>query len=88
MLSEVSHADCEAELRPGDALLLFTDGLVEAGAPENVMGPEALVELAALVRRASGDRDRAARSRSTRSAQRRGEPRDDIALLVTMVPPR
>ena len=32
-------ADRHSELRPGDALVLFTDGITEARAPERVLEP-------------------------------------------------
>ncbi len=43
--------DRSTELRPGDTLVLYTDGLTEAGAPTHVWGPE---ELATAARDAAG----------------------------------
>jgi serine phosphatase RsbU (regulator of sigma subunit) len=43
--------DRTAELRGGDTLVLYTDGLTEAGAPEHVWAPE---ELAAAARTVAG----------------------------------
>jgi serine phosphatase RsbU (regulator of sigma subunit)/PAS domain-containing protein len=43
--------DRSTELRPGDTLVLYTDGLTEAGAPAHVWGPE---ELATAARDAAG----------------------------------
>jgi serine phosphatase RsbU (regulator of sigma subunit) len=42
--------DRSVELRRGDTLLLYTDGLTEAGAPEHVWSPD---ELAAAARNAA-----------------------------------
>ena len=33
MIDDPTIADTEIELEPGDTLLLYTDGLTEAGAP-------------------------------------------------------
>jgi PAS domain S-box-containing protein len=41
--------DATAELRDGDTLVLYTDGLTEAGAPEQVWSPEALGDTAGTV---------------------------------------
>ena len=42
--------DRSVELQPGDTLLLYTDGLTEAGAPAHVWSPD---ELAAAAREAA-----------------------------------
>jgi serine phosphatase RsbU (regulator of sigma subunit) len=73
--------DRRSELHPGDAIVLFTDGITDARAPERVLEPE--------------DLHAALRAPSARSAQRiveqlaalavgdRGTPpRDDIAVLA------
>ncbi len=44
--------DHTSELHPGDTLLLYTDGLTEAGAPAHVLSPD---ELAAAARAAASD---------------------------------
>jgi serine phosphatase RsbU (regulator of sigma subunit) len=79
--------DRSAELAPGDALILYTDGLTEAYAPERIVGEE---ELADAVRACAG-RDAPAIATGLRHALLDGadgrEPRDDIVLLVIRVPP-
>jgi hypothetical protein len=73
--------DVRTDLRPGDALALYTDGLTDAHAPRRVVGVD---EMTAPLRR-----------RSPRSAQEivdallspigpAGEVRDDIAILAAL----
>jgi serine phosphatase RsbU (regulator of sigma subunit) len=45
MLDTIEFAEIEAELRPGETLLLYTDGAPEAGRPDNQLGEEGLIEL-------------------------------------------
>jgi PAS domain S-box-containing protein len=79
-------ADEDIELGPGDAVVLYTDGVTDAAAPDTVREPH---ELAALVH---GADDRSADELAERILQaamstRNGtEPRDDIAILVIKVP--
>ena len=58
--------DSSGELHAGDTVVLYTDGLTEAGAPEHVLGPAELGDAAA--RRARAARRR--RSSTTRSPRR------------------
>jgi PAS domain S-box-containing protein len=54
LLGMVEHADLQdqsADLRSGDTLVLYTDGLTEAGAPDHVWAPS---ELAAAARETAG----------------------------------
>jgi serine phosphatase RsbU (regulator of sigma subunit)/PAS domain-containing protein len=85
VLPEVTHVDDRIRLRSGDALILYTDGLTEAGAPSRVMTPEALVELAGSC--AGLDADEIARRIEEHAvALQSGAARDDLALLVARVP--
>ena len=44
ILPEATFAQTRAELRPGDSVLLFTDGLTEAGAPAELFGSRRLAQ--------------------------------------------
>ncbi len=67
-------------LHPGDTLLLYTDGLTEAGAPDHVMEPE---DLAAELRGAAGLPPRGVVDHMVAAALRmQPEPRDDIAVVA------
>jgi len=72
------------ELRPGDAAVLYTDGLTEAGAPERVWSPE---ELEAALRAASGRTAPGIIEHLLAAAlpDRAAPPRDDIAVLALRV---
>jgi serine phosphatase RsbU (regulator of sigma subunit) len=73
-------ADVATELRSGDTVVAYTDGLTEAGAPTRLWGPD---ELTAALAGAPG-RDAAAVVEQLVGAALRGlgEPRDDIAVLA------
>ncbi len=72
--------DRAAEVHAGDTILLYTDGLTEAGAPERVWAPE---DLAAVLRRAAGRSPREVVDHVVGEAL--GDlpaPRDDIAVVA------
>ena len=83
LLGLVAHPDLQdrsAELRSGDTLVLYTDGLTEAGAPEHVWEPE---DLAAAACASAGGPAAATVSRLLTAATGAVPvPRDDIALLA------
>jgi sigma-B regulation protein RsbU (phosphoserine phosphatase) len=71
--------DAEADLRPGDLLVAYTDGVPDAGRGARVFGEQRLVELLAPARASAGevvDEILAAVLAFTG-----GKPRDDIALV-------
>jgi integral membrane sensor domain MASE1/anti-sigma regulatory factor (Ser/Thr protein kinase) len=86
MLPAARFADHEVELQPGDALLLFTDGLTEAYAPEAPLRPH---EVAGVLATCSGLSAEGIAARIESAALGRTElpPRDDIALLVMRLAP-
>jgi serine phosphatase RsbU (regulator of sigma subunit) len=72
--------DRTAELGEGDTLVLYTDGLTEAGAPEHVWDPE---ELAAAARQAANGSVGGMVERLLAAAiGSLGAVRDDVALLA------
>ncbi|HEX5780396.1 MAG TPA: SpoIIE family protein phosphatase [Solirubrobacteraceae bacterium] len=85
MVPEPDLQDRTAELRRGDTLVLYTDGLTEAGAPERVWSPD---ELAAAAREAAGG-PAAATVDGLVDATIGGLPRvrDDVAVLALRASP-
>ena len=87
-LEEVEVADRAVDLAPGDAVVLFTDGVTEerdeAGRPFGEEG------LAALLGRSTGLDAHALAGRIEHEVTgwATATPRDDIAVLVLRVPPR
>jgi PAS domain S-box-containing protein len=72
------------ELEPGATLVFYTDGVTDAHAPDRILGTD---DLAALVAACAGGRasQTAEHIERTVTESLRGEPRDDIALLVLEV---
>jgi sigma-B regulation protein RsbU (phosphoserine phosphatase) len=77
--------DYRGNLQPGDAVLLYTDGLTDAYAPDRIVSQEELV--ATLGRNAGRGVDAIASSvlDVVLNGGDRG-PRDDITILVLRVP--
>jgi serine phosphatase RsbU (regulator of sigma subunit) len=85
IVSDPSLSDAHVMLRPGDAVVLYTDGVTDAGAPARIWSAD---ELAATIGSPTGlDADEIA-ERMLRAALDTGdaEPRDDIAIMVLKVP--
>ncbi len=73
--------DQRAELRAGDALVLYTDGITEARAPAHVLGPEELRE--ALAAMAGETAEQLVEQLTALAIGADGTPpRDDIAVLA------
>ena len=83
---EASFDDHPAELGPGDALVLYTDGLTDAYAPGRFVSVD---ELTAVLESCSGREAREiAQGIRTEVLDDGGrEPRDDIAILVLRLEP-
>jgi serine phosphatase RsbU (regulator of sigma subunit) len=72
--------DRAGDLRPGDTIVLYTDGLTEAGAPDRVWDP---AELAAVLRGAAGGSPQQVVDHALREALGvQPAPRDDIAVVA------
>jgi PAS domain S-box-containing protein len=85
IVADPSLDDAEVTLRPGDAVVLYTDGVTDAAAPARVWTPEELAEAVGSVHGLDAD---AIADRILQSAleSTTGEPRDDIAIIVVKVP--
>jgi serine phosphatase RsbU (regulator of sigma subunit) len=83
LLGLIEHpelTDTPAELRSGDTIVLYTDGLTEAGAPEQVWTPE---EIADAARGAAGAPPADTVSRLlAATVDGVPSPRDDVAVLA------
>jgi sigma-B regulation protein RsbU (phosphoserine phosphatase) len=73
------------QLSPGDAVVLYTDGVTDSAAPARILSAR---DLAAAIGSPAGLGADAIAERTMRAALSgaRGEPRDDIAILVLKVP--
>ena len=87
IVSDPDLRDEDVSLRPGDAVVLYTDGVTDAAAPDQVHEPQELAE--ALRGRRYETADSIA-ERLLELALDSGDdgavPRDDIAILVIKVP--
>jgi PAS domain S-box-containing protein len=76
------YSSTSVGLKPGDALVLYTDGLTDAQAPEKIVSDQELVEVLAKGRGLDAER---LATFLEGQVTRGEEPRDDIALLVVEV---
>jgi PAS domain S-box-containing protein len=90
VLPDPQLSDDSVRLEPGDAVVLYTDGVTDARAPERVLSP---ADLAGLLRECAGLDAAAIAERIERAATApppgangsSGDPRDDVAILVLRV---
>ena len=84
LVDDPALTDVRTELAPGDALLLYTDGVTEAAAPQRVWSPEDLLEVVAELSGGSAQSliDHVADAALSGLA---GPPRDDVAMLALRV---
>ena len=77
--------DRELELRPGDALLAYTDGLTDAFAPRRIATVDDVI---AALRGGAGQSAAEITQRVTAALlpESLGKPRDDILVLVAQIP--
>jgi PAS domain S-box-containing protein len=80
---DVDLRDTHAELRPGDTLVLYTDGVLEAGAPKRVLVPEDLAELLRAVPHPAPEDLAREIEESVLAPEAR--LRDDVAILVARI---
>jgi serine phosphatase RsbU (regulator of sigma subunit) len=73
--------DTELELDAGDVLLLYTDGVTEAGARDAPFGEQGLVALLSSLAGREPQEVVDAVEQAVVGAQE-GQPRDDVALLA------
>jgi PAS domain S-box-containing protein len=83
-VEDVALQEMPTTLSPGDALILYTDGVVEARDGPDLFGEERLRAL--LAERAGADaEDLAEAVAGAAMTHARGRPRDDLAVLVAVV---
>jgi PAS domain S-box-containing protein len=85
LVEDPSLSDATSELAPGDAVLLYTDGVTEAEAPRRVWTPEELEEVVAGAAGASAQElvDHVAGA----ALAGLDAPRDDVAMLALRLRP-
>ena len=76
----------QEQFQPGDLLLLYSDGAIEAGAPTNMLGADGL---AGLVRDYDGDVASLPKTILAEAASREpSAPSDDITVVAIQVAPK
>jgi serine phosphatase RsbU (regulator of sigma subunit) len=78
--------DRSETLSPGDALIFYTDGVTDAGGPDEVLGEERFVEVVASCAGLDANAI-AGRIEAAALEAEGGPPRDDIAVVVLRVAP-
>ncbi|MEA2364026.1 MAG: hypothetical protein QOD71_3171 [Thermoleophilaceae bacterium] len=86
VLPDPSFADKSLSLGPGDAIVFYTDGVIEGRGNARTLDEEGLAELVATCAGSGADAI-ASRVEDAAVAAQDGMPRDDIAVLVLRVAP-
>ena len=85
LLPDGTYTDSDLALRPGDTLVLYTDGVTEARRGDEFYGPERLE--AAVARHPDASAGELAQALVDEVMDfQNGTPRDDIAVVVVRVP--
>jgi PAS domain S-box-containing protein len=84
VLPDPNLEDCSLTLSPGDALVFYTDGVIEGRGADVLLDEDGLGRLLAGCAGAGADAI-AARVEDAAVAAQQGDPRDDIAVLVLRV---
>jgi serine phosphatase RsbU (regulator of sigma subunit)/DNA-binding response OmpR family regulator len=85
VLDEVSFSESVTELRPGDALVLVTDGVIEARTGTDLFGEQRLRALLPPLARAGADAQAMADAIVDAAARHGGAGNDDVAVLTIRV---
>jgi PAS domain S-box-containing protein len=88
LFPDVDHVDAHLELGPGDAIVLFTDGVTEAQGDKGLFGESRLKQVLASAGSAATDAEGLAQAVIDAVDDfRPGAPQDDVAVVVLRVPP-
>jgi integral membrane sensor domain MASE1 len=88
VLPDPELADHTADLAPGDALILYTDGLTDAYAPGRIVKRAGLVAALESCAGLSASEIASGLHDAALGGHTNAEPRDDVVLLVLRVPER
>jgi PAS domain S-box-containing protein len=84
VLPDVQLTDTSVQLRKGDVMVLYTDGVTEARGPDGMFGSDQLVAVLATCAGLDA-KSVAARIESAALEIQEGRPRDDIAILAVRI---
>jgi PAS domain S-box-containing protein len=85
IVPDPSLSDARVLLSPGDAVVLYTDGVTDSAAPTRILDSSSLADAVGPVAALSAD-EIAERVMGAALSGTGAEPRDDIAILVLKVP--